>query len=92
MSTHCVRVCFCVYYHPPPPVPFHYKDIVLTAECLGKVFYITKRPIYPGEELLVYYGKSYAEVLGINVTQFDPRQAVTMEDRLSSIEIRKCGA
>ena len=32
------------------------------------MFYITKRYILPGEELLVNYGSSYAELLGINTS------------------------
>ena len=33
--------------------------------CQGKVFYIANRDIYPGRELLLYYGDDYAEDLGI---------------------------
>lgn len=38
--------------------------------CKGRAFYITVRDIYPGQELLVYYGHNYAETLGIDVKQF----------------------
>ncbi|KAK2166959.1 hypothetical protein LSH36_33g08077 [Paralvinella palmiformis] len=33
--------------------------------CYGRVFYRTKCDIYPGKELLIYYGDSYVEELGI---------------------------
>lgn len=36
----------------------------------GEIIYKAIRNIYPGEELLVYYGHEYAKNLGINTEQF----------------------
>ena len=33
--------------------------------CAGKVYFITKKDIPPGQELLMYYGHEYAEYLGV---------------------------
>lgn len=33
--------------------------------CAGKVFYMTRKDVYPGQELLMYYGDPYAQTLGI---------------------------
>ena len=38
--------------------------------CKGKAFYITTQDIYPGQELLVYYGDSYAKYLSIDVDNY----------------------
>ena len=38
--------------------------------CLGKVYYVSFKPILPGQELFVYYGDDYAEVLGIDPEEF----------------------
>ena len=34
--------------------------------CYGKVFFMTRREVKKGEELLLYYGDSYALELGID--------------------------
>ena len=39
-------------------------------ECRGKVFYMTTRDVFPGEELLVYYGDKYAEYLGLDLEDY----------------------
>ena len=40
-------------------------------ECMGKVFYVNNRDLYPGQELLVYYGDEYAEdQLDINTKMY----------------------
>ena len=39
--------------------------------CLGKAFYVTLRDIHPGQELLVYYGDTYAkDELDIDVVNY----------------------
>lgn len=38
--------------------------------CYGRVYYISTKDIYPGQELLVYYGQGYAKSLGIDVQLF----------------------
>ncbi|CAF1382454.1 unnamed protein product [Rotaria sordida] len=40
-------------------------------EYYGNIFYLAIRDIDAREELLVYYGDSYARKLGIDTTQFD---------------------
>ena len=35
-------------------------------ECAGKIYLMTRKDVYPGQELLFYYGDDYAEGLGIN--------------------------
>ncbi len=47
------------------------EENVLVAECKGKIYYLTYKDVYPGQELLVYYGDNYATLLGIDVDQFD---------------------
>ena len=40
-------------------------------ECKGKVFYVTYKDIYPGQELFVYYGDIYAhDQLDIDVDNY----------------------
>jgi len=47
------------------------QENVRMRECLGKIFYMTKRNIHPGQELYVFYGASYAEdKLKINMTEY----------------------
>ena len=52
--------------------PRHVKEQNVKAlECLGKLFYVTIKDVYPGEELLIYYGDVYAEKeLGIDVERY----------------------
>ena len=38
--------------------------------CMGKMLYMTRRAIVPGEEMNVYYGDEYAEALNIDTKQF----------------------
>ena len=38
--------------------------------CHDKVYYMTSRDIHPGEELLVYYGDTYAQYLEIDVDNY----------------------
>ncbi|XP_064643457.1 PR domain zinc finger protein 1-like [Lineus longissimus] len=55
----------------------------------GDIYYVTIRAVYPGEELLVYYGDQYARVLGIEMEKkrlpenplilFDNEYTVTVE-------------
>ena len=46
------------------------EENVLVAECKGRFFYVTHKDIAPGQELLVYYGDSYAEELDIDIELF----------------------
>ena len=39
-------------------------------ECRGKIFYMTTKDVFPGEELLVYYGDKYAEYLGFDLDAY----------------------
>ena len=39
--------------------------------CYGRILYIVIKAIYPGQELLVYYGHSYAKILGIDTSEFE---------------------
>ena len=38
--------------------------------CEGRMLYITRRDVAPGQELNVYYGDEYAEALGIDTELF----------------------
>ena len=42
----------------------------MMVQCQSKVFYVLKRDVYPGQELLVYYGAEYAETLNIDTEPF----------------------
>ena len=46
------------------------EESVDSVQCYGRRFYITIRDVHPGQELLVYYGKNYAERLGIEANEF----------------------
>ena len=46
------------------------EENVIPCICRGKVYYMTISEVYPGTELLVFYGADYAQQLGINVTRF----------------------
>ena len=47
-----------------------HEENVRYVQCHGKVFFVTTRWVLPGEELLVYYGDSYAQWLGIDPRKF----------------------
>ena len=36
------------------------EENVEMMECAGRIYFITKRDIHPGEELMYYYGHGYA--------------------------------
>ena len=38
--------------------------------CRGKAFYITTKDIYPGQELLLYYGRNAAQNFDINTDHY----------------------
>jgi len=38
------------------------QENVSYRECLGKIYYMTKTNIHPGQELYVFYGTTYARV------------------------------
>ena len=35
------------------------------------MYYVTNADIYPGQELFIYYGDSYAEQLGIDAERYE---------------------
>ena len=43
---------------------------VMVLECKGRIFLATMKDIHPGEELMYYYGYSYAESLKIDINLF----------------------
>ena len=44
---------------------------LLVIQCKERIYYVTIRPIFPGEELFVYYGDVYGKSLGVNITLFE---------------------
>ena len=46
------------------------EENIYAAECKSKIYYLTNKDIYPGQELLVYYGDEYAEFLGIDLDNY----------------------
>ena len=46
------------------------EENVLVAECKGRFYYVTKKDVAPGQELLVYYGHAYAEKMNIDTELF----------------------
>ena len=42
----------------------------MSAECYGRIYYITNKDILPGDELLTYYGHLYAVYLGIDLNLY----------------------
>ena len=58
-------------YHRYINTPNNFKDEnVIALECYGKMFYVTNKDIIPGDELLVYYGESYARDLNIDLNVY----------------------
>lgn len=49
---------------------FSREENVVMFACRGKVYYVTSKDIYPGDELLVYYGDAYAKDLEIDVDHY----------------------
>ncbi len=43
----------------------------------GQIYYRSFKPIYPGKELLVYYGEEYAKELGIEEDRFSEGKKLT---------------
>ena len=48
----------------------HIDENVISLHCYGKVFYATNKDVAPGDELLVYYGPSYARLLKIDLNKY----------------------
>eukprot|EP00918_Siedleckia_nematoides_P054875 GHVU01119820.1.p1 GENE.GHVU01119820.1~~GHVU01119820.1.p1 ORF type:complete len:217 (+),score=21.81 GHVU01119820.1:113-763(+) len=46
------------------------EENVLMVECYGRPFYKISKPVKPGDELLVYYGRGYGEDLNIDVDNY----------------------
>ena len=42
----------------------------ISVECKGRIYYVTHKDIYPRQEILVYYGDSYAEQMGVDIASF----------------------
>jgi len=52
----------------------HFKEQNVSFQaCRGKAFYITSKDIYPGQELLIYYGHNYAKTLHIDTNRYKDR-------------------
>ncbi len=60
-------------YSPLLVLPFRHvmEENTLELQCRGKVFYMTKKDVWPWQELLVYYGNGYAGHIGIDPHQFE---------------------
>ena len=46
------------------------EENVVMRQCYDKPFYVSSTDIYPGQELLVYYGHGYARTLGIDTRSY----------------------
>ena len=46
------------------------EENVMEIQCYDKPYYMTRKDIYPGQELLVYYGDNYAEDLDIDTEAY----------------------
>ena len=51
----------------------------------GKIYYRTYKPINPGQELLVWYGESYAKDLGISLDDNQSRDTTDGKSNKASI-------
>ena len=49
---------------------YKHEENVQAFKCYGKVYFQTVKNIVPEQELMVYYGDSYAQALGIDTSQF----------------------
>ena len=48
--------------------------------CYGLVYYVTGKDIHPGEELFIYYGSTYARILGIDLNSYFGIEAEVTDD------------
>ncbi len=46
------------------------EENVYLLQCFDKPFYITWKDVYPGQELLLYYGDEYAKTLNIDLSLY----------------------
>ena len=46
------------------------EETVIAVQYRSNLFFVLKRDVYPGQELLVYYGPKYAETLDIDTEPF----------------------
>ncbi len=46
------------------------EENTIMLQCYDKIYYMTRYDIYPGQELLVYYGDGYAEELNIDTEAY----------------------
>ena len=49
------------------------EENVATFDCKGRIYYMIIKDIYPGTELLAYYGDAYADNLGIDTKTYTNR-------------------
>ena len=46
------------------------QENVVVHLCYGKIFYRTTKDIIPGQELFIFYGEEYAEILNIDLDKY----------------------
>ncbi|CAH1782439.1 unnamed protein product [Owenia fusiformis] len=66
---------------------FEGEQNVTAFQYLGQIYYRTFRPIPPNTEVLVWYGESYAEELGIDVLKF--RNNTTFANGVRNVNVEK---
>ncbi|XP_018570320.1 histone-lysine N-methyltransferase PRDM9-like, partial [Anoplophora glabripennis] len=64
---------------------------VIAFQYNGQIYYRTCRDVEKGEELLVYYGKSFAEVLGINTKKYFEPNSEEVDSEYYCCEFCKVG-
>ena len=47
------------------------EENVMYLACKSKAYYVTFKDLYPGQELLIYYGNTYAKNIDIDVKNYD---------------------
>ena len=58
---------------------FH-EENVLGLYCAGRVYFIASKDIYPGQELMYYYGDHYAYTLGIKYRLRSVLDGIDLDD------------
>jgi len=55
---------------------------VMVMECRGHIYYMTWKDIFPGTELLVFYGHEYVKAMGMDMDRYyiDPRDNPDSKD------------
>ena len=47
-----------------------YEQNVAVNQCRGKLYYMTSKDLYPGQEMLAFYGNAYAKTLNIDMDNY----------------------